>query len=478
MMSESCGGTTSGGRRLGGAKLGLLLVLAIIAAIVCAATLPALADAPTPTVGADVPDARIMLSDWPAGSTVHVILDSDNNPSNGILAAADITMDDGTWKDTNELGATSLQGLIAAGQYVTASQAATTKTLQIVPLTVGGVDLGSDVVTGTCDPGTPVNVHTWDNSGNADWSVETTASLSGEWSADFTGIHTIVRNDNGAATITDGNGDWTEADWSVPNPNVWVVVAPSDQLNLEEWPAGSTVHVDVDTDTVLANGSLFSGDVNIDGNGNGNMDQGFIDDHGGLHAGQYVTATQGSVTKVLLISNMGVNMADTAGDNLGGWAAPGTLVHAWADNGGDAEATATNGSWVVHLPGGDIVPGEHGMAAALDADGDATRADWTATGLTVKAPSKIKRGKSVGLTISGQPIDIGGEWVRVEVKKPGKKTWTLVTRIVIPRTGAWPTSYATTKSNTVGTYSFRAVYAGGWADLMGCTKTVNVKVTK
>lgn len=476
-MRESDGGTTGGGRRFGGARLGLLLVLAIIAAIVCAATLPALGDTPTPAVGANVGDGRIMLSDWPDGSTVHVVVDADNNPANGTLAVGDLTMDQGNWKDTDNLGGTDLQGLLAAGQYVTASHGATTKTLQIAPLAIGGVDLGSDTVTGTADPSAQLNVHVWDNS--SDWSVDTSADLSGEWSADFAGIHTIARGDNGNASTQDGDGDWTEASWNVPNPNVWAVVAPSDQLNLEQWQPGTPVHVDVDTDTVLANRSLFSGDVDIDGDGNGNMDQGFIDDHGGLHAGQYVTATQGSVTKVLQIVPMGVNTADTAAENVGGWAPAGSHVHVWDDNGGDSEGTATaGGTWLIHIPDTDIVPGDHGMAAVTDTDGDATRADWTATGLTVKAVSKIKRGKTIVLTISGQPIDLGGEWVRVEVKKPGKKTWSLVNQIVIPRKGAWQTPYATTKTSTVGTYSFRAVYAGGWADLMGCTTTVNVKLTK
>ena len=457
----------------------VLFAMLAVAVALCAVTLPALAGSPTPTVGANVVDGRIMLSDWTAGSTVHVVVDADSNPANGTLAAGDVTMDDGTWKDTQNIGGTDLQGLLAAGQHVTASQGATTKTLQIAPLAIGGVDLASHTVTGTADPGTALTVHVWDNSGgDADWHVDTTAGLTGEWSADFTGIHTIVRGDDGGATIADADDDWTQADWHAANPNVWVIVAPSNQLNLEEWPAGSTVHVVVDADSNLGNGTLFSADVDIDGDGNGNMDQGFIEDHGGLHVGQYVTASQGSVTKILLISSMGVTKADTAADTVGGWAPAGSQVHVWDDNGGDSNGTANgSGNWSFHLDGADIVPGDHGMAAVTDVDGDATRADWTATGLTVKTVSKIKRGKSIVLTISGRPVDLGGEWVRVEAKKPGK-SWSLVTRIVIPRTGAWQTSYATTKTSKVGTYAFRAVYAGGWADLKGSSTTINVKVTK
>ena len=469
---------TSTNSWLSRAKLGLLVVVAVIVVAVAASTLPALANAPTPAVGADVRGGRIMLGDWTPGSTVHVTVDDDNNPANGTLASGDVTMSDGNWMEIDNLGGSNLQSILQTGQYVTASQGATTKTLQIAPLTVGGVDLASDTVTGTADPSAQLQVHVWNNSGGSDWSVNPTASPSGDWSADFTGIHTIVRGDNGGAMFWDSDGDWTEADFSVPNPNVWVVVA-SNELNVEEWPAGSTVHVVVDADNNPGNGVLFSSDVDVDSDGNGGMDNNWIAEQGGLHVGQFVTASEGSVTKVLQIGSLSVTAADTYSDTVSGMAAPNAPVEVWTEDKGGANGTANgSGAWSFHISDTDIVPGDHGMAAMADVDGDATRVNWTATGLTIKAASsKVKRGKTVTMSISGKPVDLGGEWVRVEVKKPGK-SWALVTRIVIPRVGSWSCSYATTKSFKTGTYYFRAVYAGGWADLKGSTAQVKVTLTK
>lgn len=463
---------------IGKAKRGLLIAAAIIAVAVCVAVLPALADpTPTPTVGACVSDGRIMLADWTEGSTVHVTVGSD---ASGTLCSGDVTMDDGTWKEVYSVGGTNLQSLpLAVGEDVTATCGATTKTLHVVPLTEEGVNLASNTVTGTADPETTVTVHVW-NDADEDWSKDATADPSGVWAANFTGIHTLVRGDEGGATVEDTDGDWTEADWRVPNPNVWVVV-PSNQMQLEEWPAGSTVHVVLDSDDDLGNGTLFSADVDIDGDGNGNVDQDALAAVGGLRVGQYVTASQGSVTKVLHVGAVSVRMADTAADTVGGTAAPGSHVEVWVDDKNGADGTAgASGSWTIHIPDCDIVAGDHGMAVVADSDGDATRADWNATGLTIKAASsKVKRGKSIVLSTSGSPTDIRGEWVRIEVKKPGTRKWSAVTRVVVPRTGVWKTTYTTTKKMRTGVYSFRVVYDWcNWADLMGSTATVNVTLRK
>lgn len=478
MMRDSGSRAIGLGSAIGRAKLGLLVAVAIAATAMCIATLPARADTLTPAVGASVQDARIMLNDWPEGSTVHVTVDSDDNPANGTLCSGDVTMDDGTSTDFDNVGGTSLESLLAAGQYVTASQGATTKVLHILPLAQRGFDLASSTVTGTADPGTRVNVMV-NNDSDLDWSVDATTDVSGVWAANLSSVHALVRGDEGNATITEPDGDWTETDWRIPNPNVWAAVK-SNQISLEEWPAGSTVHVVLDSDNNPGNGNLFTQDVTVDGDGNGDVDQDAVGDHGGLAVGQYVTAT-GSVTKSLQITAVGVTSADIHNETVGGTATPGSHIRAWVDDqGSDATATASaSGSWSIHIPDADIEAGDHGMAAVEDNDGDATRADWTATGLTIKpASSKVKRGKAITLSIGGQPIDLGGEWVRVDVKKPGKKTWSAVTNVVIPRVGSYRVTYPTTKKTAPGAYTFRVVYGGGWNDLMGSTETAKVTLKK
>jgi hypothetical protein len=463
-------------RRLFASRASVFVAFAIVA-MVCAAAFPAAADTPTPRLGADPQHGRIMLDGWPGGSTVHVTIDDDNNPANGTLLSGDVTMDQGSWKDFNSLGGTDMGPVLQPGRYVTASQGATTRTLHVANLVTGGVDLGSNTVTGTADPGAALSVHTWSDSG-ADWSVDATADGSGDWSANFTGVHTIVRGDNGAAMIDQDDNDWTEADWRVPNPCIY---SSFDHIDLSDWPGGSTVHLVVDSDSDPSNGSLYSTDVVVGPEGWGSPDDEPIANlH--MHAGLYVIASQGSIAKTLQLKSISATSIDTVADIVRGKTVAGARVDGWVDNkDGVPPVTADSaGNWTLRFAGtANIVVGDTGGVHVYDNDGDATQAYWQAAGLTVKpAASKIRRGRTIVLSISGKPTDLAGEWVTLSVKKPGKTAFSTVAKVVVPRVGVWKCSYPTKATTPVGAYTFRVVYAGGWRNMPGCSATVKVTVTK
>ena len=436
---------------------------------------------PACRIGAGISEG-VNFEEWPAGSTIHFTIDADNNPGNGVLFTGSATVDgDGNQNvDPDHLGGLNLQ----PGQYVTATQGTTTVTLHLASVAVTAVDPAADTVRGTADAGAAVRVEVWNT--DEDIFKAPVAGSTGEWLANFTGTYDIVAGSEGGALRFDADGNYTYAHWRVPNPRIHVSPM-TDNIALEEWTTGTTVTVTVDSDTNPGNGVLFRRVFDpIDESGWGGDDVNFD-----LKPGQYVTATSGATTKTLRIASMSVTAANPAADTISGTAASGARLDVWVDNtdaGTQASANAA-GKWVARFRGShNLVAGERGQASVEDADGDSTQASWAATSVTIKRNlSSVKRGKAISLSGACKPVDLGGQVIQVQVKKPGKTTWTTIAVRVATRRGSsatWSWKYTIPKTAKLGSYSFRAVYARSGAltsdryELMGCTSsTVKATVT-
>lgn len=462
-------GRTAGRQRP--AVFGAVILLSVAVLFACVA--PAGADEMPPSLGASVA-GQITLADWPARSTVRVTVDDDLNPGNGVLATGELVIGADGWKNAEVLGGTKLASVLQVGRYVTAKRGTTTQTLHLEPLTVTSVDPATNVVTGTTIANAALYVSAF-NANGGDWLIDTESGDSGQWLANFTSKHDLVAGDSGEVALFDEDLNWTFTEWRIPKPGVFASVMSND-ICVDDWPVGSVVRVTVDADENPANGSLYSEDVTAAAGELVWCDSEKIAASGGLRAGQYVRATQGTTTKVLFITDLDVASVDTASDTVRGTAPPGTHVEVWGDVRGGAEANTTaGGTWSARVRDANIVAGDAGTAGATDSDGDATWAFWRATGVSIKAASaKVKRGKSVMLSGRTTPAsELATESIRVEIRKPGKG-WTLVADVVLAANGSWKYAYAVPKNAKPGSYYFRAIRSRH-GETMGSTSSA-VKV--
>ncbi len=168
-------------------------------------------------------------NEWPAGADLLVTIDDLATPlSPDYVGNAQV----GQWGefDMPDLGGFDL----AAGQLVTVTDGATTKTHVVTVLQVTGVDSDADTVSGTADPDSQVDV--WVN--DADVFRTVTADAEGDWIADFSADYDIVPGSQGAADQRDDDSDGTSVDWNVPDPFFSVSpIDPPDHMWGEQWVA-------------------------------------------------------------------------------------------------------------------------------------------------------------------------------------------------------------------------------------------------
>jgi len=158
--------------------------------------------------------------------------------------------------------------------------------------------------------------------------------------------------------------------WTVGNPMTLII-------DDTEIPSAPFLYSD-DTQTVADDGSVWF-----------NVEPGFD-----LQVGQYVTLSDGNITKIHTVSSLTVTTVDPDADTVAGTAEPGSQVEiGWVcDDTGCAirriTADATTGEWVAdfHNPGAgsspdeqltfDIRPGTGSEVRAPDIDGDSTTVQW------------------------------------------------------------------------------------------------------
>lgn len=279
---------------------------------------------------------------------------------------------------------------IQAGDLITVSNGTLAVSHTVTPLTITEVNPETDVIRGTAEPLSSVNVAVYDyqevyrtvqadESGN--WDADFSVAAGGEyWEAAFD----IVTGTEGSAT--------QEGDTSVPYGSTqihWRVVNPFFHMNPRshaiwgrDWPSGETV-------TILVGDPEnpdYEAVVNSDGDG-----AWWIEDDKDpvvLALGARVQATCGAYVKTGIVEFVQILEVDGAADVVRGKAAPGRLVLVGIDNadaGREVQADA-QGQWLADFStaaGGDngdrafdIGEGTQGVALIQDEDGDGSLAPW------------------------------------------------------------------------------------------------------
>jgi hypothetical protein len=212
---------------------------------------------PNPTFSVRLTEQQVHGYQWPLGNTVTLTIDDPANGP-GVDYSATTTSEVDPWNPEQTWLGFDLNGamVLQAGLLVTMSDGDTTKTHTVTNLVVTGVDVDTDIVFGTADPGSWLKVNACNNNGCGDRQVWPDAA--GNWTANFAvpgaedWEQTLVDIAEGSKGETwQGDEDWddTQYGWWVPAPpflceagnNISGVVYEADgQTPL----AGAEVHFD------------------------------------------------------------------------------------------------------------------------------------------------------------------------------------------------------------------------------------------
>ena len=316
---------------------------------------------------------------------VQANLTFDNVNASGFAPDTDLAVTIGAYSGTAHSDAVGIVWIdrsqhgqdLVPGMTVSVSDGTDTKTLTLAALAVTSIDPGTDTVSGTAPAGAQVGVGVFTPPGGGGTGTGVTADGGGNWSADFTGQFDVTLLSHANASISDDDGDQTQADKELARI----------QANMtSDWLSGSWFAAD--TPVSLSLGGTPS-TATTDGNGNfwADRDQLGAD----LVAGMTVSADDGAVTKTLTLDeDLAISTVDAMADVISGTAAAGATVQVDVNKQGTPEGSTLtvtadgSGSWSADFHGQfEVTGGTNVSARVTDADGDASIVDRQ--GATVQA---------------------------------------------------------------------------------------------
>ena len=145
----------------------------------------------------------VSLSQWTPGATISLTIEDGSGVVHSDSQTADAA---GNFKF-------DLSGVfdVQRGHLVTVSDSTYTKTHTVANLFLDIVDVATDIVYGRADAGTSVDVWVHENGG-----LTVTADVSGNWTADFSGMTDLTYLSGIGSQQTDDDGDATIVYWSPP----------------------------------------------------------------------------------------------------------------------------------------------------------------------------------------------------------------------------------------------------------------------
>ena len=380
-----------------------------------------------PLIGARANHDSLEGWDWPVGPTLTIEIDdpaTGTNPDYSTTTTAFVP----PWDPNQTYFFLDLNGVydLKPGDDVSVTDGSTTKNHTVTELQVTSVDPGTDVVSGTAAPSTDVEVGVCDEFGCAQRFP--TADTNGDWSADFStpgglpgegDTWDIVPGTGGDSAQYDPDGDSTRFGWNTPSYTLHAVPSHP-EVHGHDWPSGASIDMYVDDDGNYLNGGILHSDTKLATPGD--CGEPCFDLLGvyDLQVGDYVTFTDGSVTKVVQVSVLHVTDIDTVNETISGIADPDSdvMVNIHSQGGNPRHVVAAgDGSWTVDysVPGdedfegdtADLEPGDHGRAIQLNPDGsdDGTLEYWgiPPVPFTKSAPSNGALDQSTGLTLTWDP---------------------------------------------------------------------------
>jgi hypothetical protein len=337
---------------------------------------------------------NVLGMDWRPGDSVTVTID---DPSNGV--GVDFT-DTKTADSNGTVVFYGLNGLqLGTGMVVTMTDGVVFKSHTVISLQVTGVDVATDVISGTGQVGAHIQVQHCQYNGCL-WRRWTTIQPDGTWQVDFSvvgpgsdekEILDIVPGTSAEALYPDADADHTDVDIYVNQK--FVAHTEEERVDGTGWVLSATVTLEINdpatpvspdyTDIITVTEAPW--DVsrtwfNIDFNGQYD-----------LKAGDVVTVTDGTTTKVHTVTSLQITKVDPATDVISGTAAPNSYVDLQTCGVGGCtyrtELADSNGNWAADFSvvGDqsweqtvfDIVPDTTGDSRQWDDDVDSTMIQWS-----------------------------------------------------------------------------------------------------
>ena len=265
--------------------------------------------------------------DWPIGTPIHMTIE---RPEGIVTYEADAVMVPSDW-DPNDIVAHfniwDPRYDLQPGDVITMSDNEDTTISMIVSaLQVTDVNADANTVSGTADAADEP-IHVWVNGGPEDWVTV----ASGNWAVDFSS-YDITPGMNGGAQQWDSNGNFTVADWRVPNP-YFVAKPNNEQVNAYEWPVGDVLTLKIyapgaPDNLVYTTTSIVVGDTPW----NSGQTYAFFDLAGefDIQLGYTVSISNVTTTKTLTVSGLTFTHIDIDNDLVEGVGNPDERVNVWA----------------------------------------------------------------------------------------------------------------------------------------------------
>ena len=267
---------------------------------------------------------------------------------------------------------------LTPGDLVTVTDGVSEKDHIVTNVVVTGIDVATDEVFGTSDP--DVSLWVWIHESAV--SLPATADTNGDWSVDFSSDYDLVPGTGGGVAESDDDGDQTQIDWRVPDPQ-FRVDPVGDQVWGGDWLPNGMAYVSAYAGACPGAMVDLIGEVMVPTDGEG----GFHADLAGasldVEAGDCIAVTDTATLKDHTVRLLTVTEVDVDGDVVLGTAALGSSVWANIHESGfdDVEAVAGVdlgsgvGGWDVWFDGL-IEEDTEGYVYQPDDDGDATELQW------------------------------------------------------------------------------------------------------
>ncbi len=361
-----------------------------------------------PQLGVRPAEDRIEGWEWELGAIVDIEIDDpatpeapDHTASGEVIEAHwdpdQTTLDFQLWDIYD----------IKPGDVVTASDGNITKVHTVTSLTMDDADVDTDIVSGSAEPGSRVDIWICDDQGCTNRHVY--ADGGGQWTADFAnpGIEDDEQDTRDIVPGTwidssqnDEDGDSTMAGIHIMNPTIGAR-ANHDNIEGWDWDEGVVVTLEIDDPATPENPDYT--DTRTVGYADWNPEQTWFQfelwDAYDLKVGDFVTVTDGNITKELLVTNMAITDVDVHTDQVYGVATPDTWIGVWVCGEFDCinrdELADSNGDWMADfsVPGDqnwedqtfDIQPGSWVDSSEWDEDNDSTMFGITIYNYTLHA---------------------------------------------------------------------------------------------
>lgn len=347
---------------------------------------------------------RIEGNDWPVGSTVTIEIDDPltaEHPDKSLTTTVDVA----PWDPNLSWFNIYIEDYdLKPGDMVTVTEGNRSKELLIQGVLITDFDLDADIVYGKANAGQLVYIQAC----GPDFCVtrEETADLDGNWEANFA-VHGDQDWEQDTAdiyggmwidaNINDADGDMSRFGMNAPNVNISASVRHN-CVWAGQWPEGMPVTLTID-DPNTGPGVDYQRQQTPESS-SWDPYQTFLEFCLGgfqLRPGHLVTATNGEITKTLVVADLAITNVNVQTDVISGFAESTTEIFVFLE--GESFGftqrrvlSGTDGTWSVDFslpdpndsenPAIDIVPGLSAGAIKLDDDGDFTEfgltVDWVA----------------------------------------------------------------------------------------------------